>query len=51
MNRHGMIALLVTALVSGYAFGMWQGQRIGKKQGYAICVSEEDDDSVRVRRF
>jgi len=27
------------------------GLNSGKKQGYAICVSEEDDDHVRTRKF
>lgn len=42
--------VLFCFLVWGWA--MWEsGADFGKKQGYATCVAEEDDDSVRVRRF
>lgn len=27
------------------------GFKAGKKAGYSICVSEEDDDNVRTRKF
>ena len=44
--------LLVVLFMGLVAFASYRaGYTMGKPVGYAICVSEEDDDHIRTRKF
>lgn len=45
-----LVVVFIVSTVSTL-IGLYVGNMIGEQSGYAICVSEEDDDAVRVRRF
>jgi hypothetical protein len=45
-----IIGLLVIVAMT-FTVGIWWGMRLGKRVGYSICVSEEDDDTVRTHKF